>query len=206
VRKRVEFRSLVERVLAECAAQGIELSPIAAEDLLVAQVQSMAAALRVREDTIVRSYLSTIDPAALVAAYKLAGEQSAREVADTPSTILDLGSAGRLVSSLGQVVRCVSLNHQSLSGGERDKWEAIGVLDNASNGLTLIGAALENVDVRDGRVSVLLSDEAVVHTRHGLGPTVQNLRAGKWSFGHEPEIDTGVADRMAADLALLPPI
>ena len=205
MRKRAEFRRLVEQVLAECAAHGIDLSQTAVEDLLVDRVKTMAAALRVREDTVVRSYLSTIDPAELAEAFKLAGEQGARELADTPPTILDLGSAGRLVASLAQAVRCVSLNHQTLAGGGRDRWEAIGVLDSASNGLTLIGAALENVDIRPGRVSVLLSDEAVVHARRGLDQTVQNLTAGKWSFSHGPTVDTGVAERMAADLALLPP-
>jgi hypothetical protein len=205
VRKRAEFRRLVEQVMAECAGHGIDLSQTAAEDLLAAQVKNMAAALRVHEDTVVRTYLSTIDPAELVAAFKLAREQAARELTDTPPTILDLGGAGRLVASLGQAVRCVSLNHQMLAGDERDKWEAIGVLDSASNGLTLIGAALEDVDIRPDRVSVLLSDEAVVHTRRGLDQTVQNLTAGRWSFGHGPTVDTGVAERMAADLALLPP-
>ncbi|MFG2042229.1 hypothetical protein [Dactylosporangium sp. NPDC048998] len=165
----------------------------------------MAATLRVTEDTVVRSYLSTIDPAAFVAALQRAGEEGARELADTPPAILDLESVGRLVASLGQAVRCVSLNHQTIAGGERGKWEAVGVLDNAGDGLTLIGAALEQTAVRSGRVSVLFSDEAVVRARRALDQTVQNLQAGVWSFGHEPDIDRGVADRMAADLALLPP-
>jgi len=204
VRNRAEFRRLVEQVLAECAAHGIDLSQTAVEDLLADRVRIMAATLGVREDTVVRSHLAAIDPAELAAAFKLAGEQSARELADTPPTILDLGSAGRLVASLAQAVRCVSLNHQSLAGGER-KWEAIGVLDSASNGLTLIGEALENVDIRLGRISVLLSDEAVVHARRGLDQTVRNLTAGTWSFRHGAAVDTGVAERMAADLALLPP-
>lgn len=205
MRKRAEFRRLVEQVLAECAAHGIDLPRTAVEDLLVDRVKKMAVALRVRDDTVVRTYLSTIDPAELVTEFTFAREQSARELVDTPPTILDLGSAGRLIASLGQAVRCVSLNHQAFGGSERDKWAAIGVLDSASNGLTLIGAALEDVDIRPGRVSVLLSDEAVVHARRGLDQTVQNLEAGKWSFGHGSTVDTRVAERMAADLALLPP-
>ncbi len=95
--------------------------------------------------------------------------------------------------------------YDALTGSARDKWEAVGVLDAASNGLTLLGAALEHPDVTGGRVSVLLSDETVVHTRHALTPTVQNVATGTWSFGHEDRLDTGVAERMAADLALLPP-
>ena len=41
--------------------------------------------------------------------------------------------------------------------------------------------------------------------RRGLVQTVQHLRAGIWSFGHGPDVDSGVAERMTADLALLPP-
>jgi hypothetical protein len=205
MRKRAEFRRLVDRVLAECAAQDIDLARATVEDILADRVTAMAAALRVREDTIVRSYLSTIDPADLVAEFQDASADGAREVADTPPTILGLSDAGRLIASLGQAVRCVSLNHDSLGGTAQDKWQAIGVLDAASDGLTLLGAALENTDVAAGRVSVLLSDETVVHARRALTQTVHNLNAGKWSFGHEKQIDTGVAERMTADLALLPP-
>lgn len=205
MRKRAEFRRAVDQLQAECEAHGIALSQEAAEDLLADRVRHMAAALRVREDTVVRSYLSTIDPASLVAAFQLARTTGERELADTPPTILDLASAGRLIASLGQAVRCVSLNHDRLTASAKDKWEAIGVLDTASNGLTLLGAALEDTDISAGRVSVLLSDEAVVHARRALAQTVLNLTTGAWSFGHETAVDTGVAERMAADLALLPP-
>ena len=205
MRQRAEFRRLVDQVLAECAANDIDVSRAAVEDLLADRVTDIAAALRVRQETVVRSYLSTIDPASLVAAFRQARADGEREVAGTPPTILDLASVGRLVASLGQAVRCVSLNHDALAGSTRDKWEAVGVLDAASNGLTLLGEALEHPDATAGRVSVLISDETVVHTRHALTPTVQNLAAGTWSFGHEKGIDSGVAERMAADLALLPP-
>jgi hypothetical protein len=205
LRQRAEFRRLVDRLLAECAAHDIDLSRAAVEDLLADRVTAMAAALRVRQDTVVRSYLSTIDPASLVAAFRQVRTVGERELAGTPPTILDLASVGRLVASLGQAVRCVSLNHDALVSNVRDKWEAVGVLDAASNGLTLLGAALEHTDATAGRVSVLLSDESVVHTRRALTQTAQNLTAGTWTFGHEERIDTGVAERMAADLALLPP-
>ncbi len=49
----------------------------AAEDLVAGRVRDMAATLRVREDTAVRSYLSAIDPAGLVAALQAAGQHSA---------------------------------------------------------------------------------------------------------------------------------
>ena len=205
MRRRAEFRRLVEEILAECAAHGIDLTRAAVEDLVADRVRAMAATLRVREDTIVRSYLSTIDPATVVAALRQAGAQGARELADTPPTVLDLDAVGRLVASLGQAVRCVSLNHHALAGGQRDKWQAVGVLDNAGDGMTLIGAALGHVDIAQGRVSVLLSDEAVIRARRALGQTVTNLQAGVWSFDHGLDVDAGVAERMADDLALLPP-
>lgn len=205
MRQRAPFRQLVDQVLAECVARNLDVSRAVVEDLLAERVSAMAAALRVREDTIVRSYLPTISPADMVAALEHARVDAARELAEALPTVLDLASTGRLIASLGQAVRCVSLNHDDLSGRARDKWEAIGVLDDAGNGLTLLGAALESTDVAAGRVSVLLGDEAVLYTRRALAQTVQNLNTGTWSFGHGQEVDTGVAERMAADLALLPP-
>ena len=204
MRMRAEFTRLVERILAECRANNIDLSRTAVEDLLAARVTAMAKALRVQEATIVRSHLSTIDPTEFVAELRFARAETEREVADTSPTVLDLDSVGRLIGSLGQAVRCVSLNHQSLTGSERDKWDAIGVLDAAGDGLTLLGAALNDADNTAGRVSVLLSDEAVVHTRHSLEQTISNLTSGKWSFDHGASLDAGVAKRMAEDLALLP--
>ncbi|MDT4991382.1 MAG: hypothetical protein QOH97_1274 [Actinoplanes sp.] len=204
MRMRAEFTRLVERILAECRANDVDLSHAAVEDLVAVRVTAMAKALRVQEATIVRSHLSTIDPTEFVAELRFARAETEREVANTSPTVFDLDSAGRLVASLGQAVRCMSLNHQSLAGSERDKWEAIGVLDAAGDGLTLLGEALKDADNTAGRVSVLLSDEAVVHARNSIEQTISNLTSGKWSFGHGASLDAGVAKRMAQDLALLP--
>jgi hypothetical protein len=205
MRGRAEFRRVVGLLQAELRAAGITMSATAVADLLAEAVKTGAAAMRVREETFVRSHMSLVDVAALVAACRAALANGEREVADTPPTILDLGSAGRLIASLGQAVRCVSLNHEALGGGERDKWQAIGVLDDAGNALTLFGAALDGVDRGPDRVSVLLSDETVVHARRALAQTVQNLTDGAWTFQHGADLDAQVAERMAADLALLPP-
>ncbi|GLZ01570.1 hypothetical protein [Actinoplanes sp. NBRC 103695] len=195
----------MDQIVAECQNQSIDISRDAVEDLLAVKVRNIAAALRVREETVVRSHLRALEPAEMVKEFRLALQMGSQELSETPPTIVDLGSAGRLVASLGQAARCVSLNHQAVNRGEDDKWNAIGVLDDAGDGLTLIGAALELVDVSAGRVSVLLSDLAVLHTRRSLTKTAQNLTSGKWSFGHGPELDTKVAERMTADLNLLPP-
>jgi hypothetical protein len=83
VRKRAEFTRLVEQILAECQANDIDLSRTAVEELLAARVTAMAKALRVQEPTIVRSHLSTIDPAGFVAELRLARAETEREVANT---------------------------------------------------------------------------------------------------------------------------
>jgi hypothetical protein len=144
-------------------------------------------------------------PADLVEAFRLARAEREQEMADSPPAILDLASVGRLAASLGQAVRRVSLNHETLAGSARDKWEAIGVLDAASNALTLLGAAVQTTDRGSGRVSVLLSDETVVHARRGLAQTARHLADGTGTCGHGAALDAGVAERMAADRALLPP-
>lgn len=205
MRKRAEFQRKVEEIMAECIQHGMDLDRSAVEELLAVKVKDMAAVLRVREDTIVRSYLTSIDPAGIAASLKAALDHGARELADTTPTILDLASTGRLVASLGQAVRCVSLNHAVIIDGDKAKWTAIGVLDNASNSLTLIGAALENADITDGAASILLNDETVVLARSTLSLTVDNLKSETWTYGNGPELDQDVAERMAADLALLPP-
>lgn len=164
----LRFQRLLEQILAECDAQGVDLPRGAVEDFLAGKIEDMARVLRIREDTLLRSYSSSINPAGIVAAVKAALDDGAREVADTTPTILDLATAGRLVASLGQAVRCVSLNHNVIADGDKTKWTAIGVLDNASSGVTLIGAALTNADITQGTNSILLGDEAVVLTRSSL--------------------------------------
>jgi hypothetical protein len=83
----------------------------------------------------------------------------------------------------------------------------VGVLDDASNALTLLGSALEDSHRSGGR-SVILSDETVVYARRGLAETIKNLRSRRCSFDRAlPDIDAidaQVADRMDGDLALLP--
>lgn len=141
----------------------------------------------------------------LARAFKLADHQRRVEVAETSPAVLDVASIGRLIASLGQAARCVSLNHQTLAAGELAKWTAIGVLDDAGDALTLLGAALEEGHAwAGGRLSVVIGDEAVVRIRRCLAETATNVRTGRWSFGQGGELDSGVADRMSADLALLP--
>jgi hypothetical protein len=79
------------------------------------------------------------------------------------------------------------------------------MLDSASHALTLLGAALDRVDRGPDQVSVLLSDKSVVYARRALMQTVQNLTSGAWTFRHGAGLDAQVAERMTADLALLPP-
>jgi hypothetical protein len=108
--------------------------------------------------------------------FKQADKARRREVADASPVVLGLSAVGKLVASLGQAVRCVSLNHDVLNEGEAAKWEAISVLDDASNGLTLLGAALGDAVAGSGAVSVLVSDEAVVYARGCLAATASGLR------------------------------
>jgi hypothetical protein len=195
---------MVERLRDECRGKGVDLSPAAAEEVLIDLVRNMANTLGVREETILRSYLANVDVAELATSLKHADEEQKREVADASPAVLSIENTGRLVASLAQAVRCVSLNHGSLEHGEREKWETIGVLDDASNGLTLIGEALENSHAAPQGIAVLWNDESVVYARRALTRTVKNLRNGAWSFGHGAALDADVAKRMTEDLEILP--
>jgi len=204
MRRRADFRPLVQRLRDECAQQGFEPSAGLLEDLLAHRVQAMVDMLRVQVATVLGSHAANINIPALAAEIVRADRLRRREVADTPHVILDLGSVGRLVSSLGQAVRCVSLNHDTIGAGKAATWAAVGVLDDASNALTLLGSALADSH-RSGCLSVVLSDETVVYARRGLAETIKNLRARRWSFDRAmADIDDQVADRMDSDLALLP--
>lgn len=99
-------------------------------------------------------------------------------------------------------MRC--LNHDTIGRAAADRWAAVGVLDDASNALTLLGSSLEDSH-RSGSLTVVLSGEAVVYARRGLAATIENLRSRRWSFDRAlADIDLKVADRMSTDLALLP--
>jgi len=203
MRRRADFRRLVQRLRDECAAQEFEPAAGLLEDLLAHRIQAMAELLKVQMPTVLGSYAETINIPGLAAEIIQADRLRRREVADTPHVILDLGSVGRLVSSLGQAIRCVSLNHGTIGQGTAATWAAVGVLDDAGNALTLLGSSLED-SYRSGSLSVVLSDEAVAYARRGLAETVKNLRSGRWSFDRAlAGVDAKVADRMDGDLALL---
>jgi hypothetical protein len=89
------------------------------------------------------------------------------EVDATPPAILPAADVGRIIAALGQVVRSVSLNNEDLNGGPERRWSAIGVLDDAGNGLTTLGAALA-LNAVSGKAVSLVSDEAVVYARRAL--------------------------------------
>jgi len=205
MRRSVKFRQLVERFQEECRRQQVRLSRDASEDFLLDRINSIAETLGIRPETALHAHANELDLTALVAAFKQADEQLKREVADASPAVISLAAAGRLVAALGQVVRCVSLNHESLGRGESERWNAIGILDDTGDALTLLGLALRAAHAGGG-AQVLLSDEAVVHSRRGLTQTISNLSDGTWSFGRDqPDRDTAIAARMADDLALLPP-
>jgi len=204
LRNRAEFKRMVQRLRDECQTQGLDLAPTAAEELLADHVTTTARRLGIREETFVRGHLRNIDVAGLATSLVRADAEQKREVADTSPAVISLKDTGRLVASLAQAVRCVSRNHERLTGEDSGKWDAIGVLDDASNGLTLLGDALARHHAAPDGVVVLWSDETVVHARRALTQTVENLNAGVWSFGHGKEIDTRVLARMTADLEKLP--
>jgi hypothetical protein len=73
-----------------------------------------------------------------------------------------------------------SIVRASLRAARSSLTRSIGVLDSASHALTL-------------------------YARRALMQTVQNLTSGAWTFRHGAGLDAQVAERMTADLALLPP-
>lgn len=198
------FRRAVERLQAACRIRGLELAAPAAEEFLTSLVHDLAARLRVTERTAVRSYLDGLDLGQLADTVVRADAEQKQEIADASPAVIGIGSTGRIVAALAQAVRCVSLNHEQLAGERDGKWSGLGVLDDASNGLTLIGQALGAHDRASEGVAILWSDEMVVLARRALMKTMAHLRAGIWSFGHGREFDTQVAARMGADFAALP--
>ncbi|MEU5554475.1 hypothetical protein ABZ738_32370 [Micromonospora sp. NPDC047793] len=200
-----KFQETVERLCEEGRRQGLDISKVTAQDVLADLVASTAAALGIRENTYVRSHLPNVNLADLVDHLKEADDAQKREVAEASPAVVSLENTGRLIASLAQAVRCVSINHDHLTQGRHDKWEAIGVLDDASNCLTLLGEALTNSHTSDQGTTVLWNDESVVYARRALTQTLANIRDGGWTFAHGPQLDADVATRMNADLSLLPP-
>jgi hypothetical protein len=204
VREAPEFQRAVDRLHAECRTRGLDLAGPAAEGLVAGLVDDIAERLRVKPATVVTTYLDGLDVRALADDVVQADAEQRQEIADASPAVISIERTGRLVAALAQAVRCVSLNHEHLAGEPDGKWHGIGVLDDAGNGLTLLGDALGRHHRAPQGVAILWSDEAVVLARRALSRTIANLRAGSWSFGHGREFDTQVAARMEADLAFLP--
>ncbi|GIJ08462.1 hypothetical protein ACFFMR_26190 [Micromonospora andamanensis] len=205
MRRMVKFQEAVERLREESRHRDIDISDVAAQDILADLVTSTAAALGIREDTFVRSHLPNVDLADLAAHLKQADDAQKRELAEASPAVVSLENTGRLIASLAQAVRCVSLNHDQLAQGRRDKWTAVAVLDDASNCLTLLGEAVTNSHTTGRGTAVLWNDESVVYARRALTQTISNIRNGGWTFAHGPQLDADVVSRMNDDLSLLPP-
>ncbi|PZG22138.1 hypothetical protein C1I95_05985 [Micromonospora craterilacus] len=199
-----KFHEAVERLRQEGRRRGLDISTATAQDILADLVTSTAATLGIREETFVRSHLPNVDLTDLVAHLKQADDAQKREVADASPAVVSMEDTGRLIASLAQAVRCVSLNHDRLAQGHRDKWEAVGVLDDASNCLTLLGEAVSNSHTTAQGTAVLWNDESVVYARRALTQTITNLRDGGWTFAHGRQLDADVATRMDDDLQILP--
>ncbi|MEV0003456.1 hypothetical protein AB0H28_14370 [Micromonospora sp. NPDC050980] len=199
-----KFQQTVDRLRDEGQRHGLDISASTAQNVLAELVTTNAATLGIREETFVRSHLSAIDIADLVTHIKHANDAQEREVTNASPAVLSIAATGRLIASLAQAVRCVSLNHDRLTHGHHDKWEAVGVLDDASNCLTLLGEAVSNSHTTAQGDAVLCSGESVVYARRALSQTVTNLRRGAWTFAHGPQLDADVAARMTADLKILP--
>ncbi|MBM0274034.1 hypothetical protein [Micromonospora tarensis] len=199
-----KFQEAVDRLREESRRRGLDISEVTAQDILADLVTSTAATLGVREETYVRSHLPNVDLADLVTHLSQANDAQRREVAEASPAIVSMQDTGRLIASLAQAVRCVSLNHERLAQGHRGKWEAVGVLDDASNCLTLLGEAVSNSHTSAQGTAVLWSDESVVYARRALTQAISNIRDGGWTFAHGPQLDADVATRMNADLKLLP--
>ncbi|MEU8332216.1 hypothetical protein AB0J14_35405 [Micromonospora arborensis] len=204
MRRMTKFQEAVERLREESRRRGLDISEVTAQDILADLVTSTAATLGIREETYVRSHLPNVDLADLVTHLSQADDAQRREVAEASPAVVSMQDTGRLIASLAQAVRCVSLNHERLAQGHRDKWEAVGVLDDASNCLTLLGEAVSNSHTSAQGTAVLWSDESVVYARRALTQTITNIRDGGWTFAHGPQLDADVTTRMNADLKLLP--
>jgi hypothetical protein len=198
------FRRVVGRLRDACLQRGLDLPAATAEEVLAGVVREMADRLRVKEQTVVRTYLDGVDVGQLADDLVRARSEQRREIADASPAVIDIESTGRLVASLAQAVRCVSLNHEQLADTSNDKWHAVGVLDDASNCLTLLGEAIGKQHTAPQGACVFWSDESVVYARRALSRTITNLSDGVWSFGHGADMDNGVVARMQSDLDLLP--
>jgi hypothetical protein len=204
VRESAQFRQTVQRPQTECRQRGLVLPAATAENVLEGAVGDVAGRLSIEDESVVRATLDGFDVGPLADLLVRARTARQQEVADTSPAVLDIASTGRLVASLAQAIRCVRLNHRRLADERDDHRYAIAVLDDASNGLTLIGEALEHHHIAPQGSAVFWSAESVVHTRRALSRTVANLQSGSWSFGYGPELDTGAATRIQTSLTLLP--
>ncbi|MER7009739.1 hypothetical protein ABT297_42790 [Dactylosporangium sp. NPDC000555] len=201
MRKGRAFIRHVDEVLNECRMLEVEISRSAVEDIVEAQVRRISKQMGITEKTVVNTYMSIFPARDLAARIHEAQTSESQDIDDTPHAVLNVRATGRLLASLGQAARCVSLNHMTLSTG--DKWDTIGILDDVSNAVSLIGIALAERD--SGAGAIVLRDEAVVKARAGLQSVIDKLSSGQWKMYEErPDIDRAVIKGMTQDLSVLP--
>ncbi|WBC01096.1 hypothetical protein [Micromonospora sp. WMMA1976] len=208
MREHAEFRRMVKRVQSECRREKLDLSPSAVEELVADLVSGLVGSLGVREDAILRSHLAAVDVSALVRAIEYAGELQKPEARAALPVVFALEDIGRLVASLAQAIRCVtircvSLESKVLPGDDGEKWEAIDVLAAASDGLIRIGEALEKTQLPSQLDAVALNVESLMFAKQALARSADKLHSNTWTYGRGQRFDNDLVSRMLEDLEKL---
>jgi hypothetical protein len=198
------IRKVLDSVKRVAEARGVELDrPFedAIRDYVNALVQSSADRLGISTQGWMASYSDLLAPEKILD-FMLEAKAIRQAAMSGPPVTLDMHDLGRVIASLGQAVRMVSLNFEAPDQGL--DLDAQAVLDGAGDGISSIGMSVASVSATGDLGHVTLTGESVGLARQALGITIRKFEGGEW-VGQNDRITAITSKGMSRDLALLDP-
>lgn len=196
------IRAVLDDVRAAAVTRGVEFDKRmedVARRLVNSRVESAAAQMGVTPGSWMTAYGDLLKPDEILNIMLEAKAQHDQDMSGDPIR-LSLHDAGRVIASLGQAARMVSLNFAD-SDSPLDS-DAEAVLDGAGNGTSSIALALCAAAKTGAVESIVIDGEGVGLARQALTTVIEKFRTRDWTAGNE-RIDFAVLHGMMEDLSLL---
>lgn len=170
----------------------------ALKQFVTTRVNEGAEALGITVQGFMATYKNQLKPDEIMDVMFKAMAHRAAEMLGPPVTI-SLHDVGRVVASLCQAARMVSLNYDEPE--DHLDADAQAVLDGVGDGGAVVGLAIVQA-AQTGATDVTVSGEGVGLIRQALSTVIEQFAAGNWTTGN-PQTDVALQKGMAADLALV---
>jgi hypothetical protein len=193
----------LNRLTRDVTARLSSISESIVRDYVTMKVNAVADRLSITPVSVLKTYSHLFNPDEIAGELRQGQELDANADLGVDPIQLPIFAAGQLIRALAMAVRVVSLNHEQLRSGDLNAhWNLVGVLDKASEALSLLGLAIREAE--DGAEAVTLTPMCVVRTRAVLSECISKLDSSEWTLHEDvPGLTAKTIGRLTEDLALV---